>query len=659
MENADAQNTIKVVLEGRQVEAAHRETVLSVARRFGLHIPTLCHCDALEPAAACRVCLVEVRQGDWRKVVTACNYPVWDGVEIHTSTPEILELRKLSVEALLARCPEVPAIRSLAAKLGVGEPRFPKGKDTCILCGLCTRVCDTYATSAISMLGRGANKTVATLGGAPAEACVGCAACADICPTGHIKIKKEPGSLTVWDKTTAIATCAVETDRCRGCGICEESCPFRVPRVVLHRDGSAQAVIDVAACRGCGVCLAACPTGAIVQPRGCVVPSRVEVGSDGGRALVVACGRSGFGQPHAPALPERVELLRVPCAGSASASLIAGALARGYDGVLVLGRHQETCRLSGAEQHPRRTARAMADYAALLGLGQGRVRFVEPDPGSEGPARAVKEFLAHLSRTPLRARYDKPVENLDDALDATTWLSARPELVLDAEGWLESCGFVRPQPGQPALLAGAVPFLDLLIGDSLRPWNLVDVLRDGLLALSALGIEAGVAVHGLRAKEEAVAASLPRSHSYSQCRPCAERASRGGAVVHSLTELLAEKAGALGLAQSYEAVAVPGGDAALEAVARAVASRIAPVEPAPPLSLRFCISAQERSALRERLGEAHGAMARQLLVAGPLELVQHLLERRQGSWRTTHCEPVLPATLVSRALRARERGSAA
>jgi ferredoxin len=659
MGHTETDNTIKVVLEGRQVEAKNRETVLSVAKRFGIHIPTLCHCDALEPSAACRVCLVEVRSGHWRKVVTACNYPVWDGVEIYTSTPEVHKLRKLSVEALLARCPGVPAVRSLADKLGVGEPRLPQGDDTCILCGLCTRVCDTYATSAISMLGRGANKAVGTLANAPAEACVGCSACADICPTGHIKVDKAQGSLTVWGKTTAIATCVVDADRCRGCGICEEACPFRVPRVVLRRGGCAEAFIDVSACRGCGVCAAACPTGAISQPRGPQAPARVEMGGDGGRALVIACGRAGFEQIHSPRLPERAELLSVPCAGSASAPLIAGALARGYDGVLVLGRHQDTCRLNGAEVHPRRMVHSMSDYAALLGLGHGRVRFVEPAPGAEGPFSAVREFFSGLPRTPLKSSYDKPVETLDDALEATMWLSARPELVLDAQGWLESCGFSRPQQGQPSLLAGAVPFLDLLLGDALRPWSLIDTLRDGLLALSALGVDAGVAVSGLGAEDHAAALERwPGSRLYSLGHVQVESGGKS-APVSSLSALLAEKAGALGLSLCYGTVAAPRNDAALEAVARAVASHTVSVEPAPSLSSRMAINSDERANLRHRLETAHLASAGQMLVSDPLELVQHLLERRQGSWRTSHCEPVLSATLVSRALRARESGSAA
>ena len=48
-------------LDGRSVDVREGETILEVARRVGVHIPTLCHDPRLEPAGACRVCLVEWR----------------------------------------------------------------------------------------------------------------------------------------------------------------------------------------------------------------------------------------------------------------------------------------------------------------------------------------------------------------------------------------------------------------------------------------------------------------------------------------------------------------------------------------------------------------------------------------------------------------------
>jgi len=65
-----------VTLDGRPCEARVGETILEVARRNGVWIPTLCHHPALEPYASCRLCLVEIDRGGWGQVVTSCNYPV-------------------------------------------------------------------------------------------------------------------------------------------------------------------------------------------------------------------------------------------------------------------------------------------------------------------------------------------------------------------------------------------------------------------------------------------------------------------------------------------------------------------------------------------------------------------------------------------------------
>ena len=66
------------------------------------------------------------------------------------------------MELLLARCPEVPILKKLAARYGIEEPRFPKENDTCILCGLCVRTCERMGANAISLTGRGVDMKVDT-----------------------------------------------------------------------------------------------------------------------------------------------------------------------------------------------------------------------------------------------------------------------------------------------------------------------------------------------------------------------------------------------------------------------------------------------------------------------------------------------------------------
>ncbi|MGA6926510.1 MAG: 2Fe-2S iron-sulfur cluster-binding protein, partial [Desulfosarcina sp.] len=164
--------------------------ILQVAEKAGVEIPTMCHHKALEPAGMCRICTVELFDGRRTRFVTACNYPIWEGMEVKTDTEAVHAGRRLIVEMLLARCPEVPLLQRLAKTYGIETPRFKLEADTCILCGLCTRMCEKMGSSAISLTGRGVEMKVDTPFEEQTDVCMACGACASVCPTGHITLEK-------------------------------------------------------------------------------------------------------------------------------------------------------------------------------------------------------------------------------------------------------------------------------------------------------------------------------------------------------------------------------------------------------------------------------------------------------------------------------------
>ena len=65
-------------------------------------------------------------------------------MEVETDTEEVIHHRKMIVELLLARCPNNDFVKDLAAQYGIDEPRFKLDDDSCILCGLCTRMCERH-----------------------------------------------------------------------------------------------------------------------------------------------------------------------------------------------------------------------------------------------------------------------------------------------------------------------------------------------------------------------------------------------------------------------------------------------------------------------------------------------------------------------------------
>jgi len=184
---------IKITIDDRQIEVEDGTTILEVAKNLGIEIPTFCYHEAVEPYGACRVCQVEIITPKGSSLITACTYPVWEGLKIKTNSEKVKKARRFVVELLLARCPNVEEIQELAKNLGIEEKRLKTTaheKEKCILCGLCVRVCrDIIGKSAISFAHRGAERKIDTPFASHSEDCIGCGACAFVCPTGAIELE--------------------------------------------------------------------------------------------------------------------------------------------------------------------------------------------------------------------------------------------------------------------------------------------------------------------------------------------------------------------------------------------------------------------------------------------------------------------------------------
>ena len=197
--------TLKI--NGRRVTVGDDATILDAARAAGVEVPALCHFDGLEPWGGCRLCVVDMSQAgwddDWFKVVTACNHPVEEGMTVVTDSERIIETRRVVLDLLLARCPEAPLIQELARDYGIEETSYTPNPepDDCILCGLCTRVCDHIGVSAISSTDRGWGREIAPPFHQPPPDCIGCLACAEICPTDCIPYETSNTERKIWGKT--------------------------------------------------------------------------------------------------------------------------------------------------------------------------------------------------------------------------------------------------------------------------------------------------------------------------------------------------------------------------------------------------------------------------------------------------------------------------
>jgi bidirectional [NiFe] hydrogenase diaphorase subunit len=182
-----------VTIDSCKVEVEKGATILDAANKAGIWIPTLCYHPAVSSDASCRLCMVELDRGDWRQLVTACNYPVRRDIVVYAYSERAKRARNGVMELLLARAPESQELKALAERMGVEGTPYPKVTESqrnCILCGLCISVCEgIIGQAAIGYAGRGVDRAVAAPFRQPSEDCIGCGACAAVCPVGTIKVR--------------------------------------------------------------------------------------------------------------------------------------------------------------------------------------------------------------------------------------------------------------------------------------------------------------------------------------------------------------------------------------------------------------------------------------------------------------------------------------
>lgn len=232
---------VNIKINGREYAVPKNATVLEAARFAGIDIPTLCYLKDINEIGACRLCLVEVKGA--RGLVTACVYPVNEGMEVFTNTPKVLNARKLNLELVLSthekKC--LSCIRStdcelqaLCREYGVDETHFESTKmdkpiDTstpflvrdnnkCILCRRCVAACkNMQGIGAIEALNRGTDTVIGcAYDKSLAEtSCIGCGQCIVACPVGALYEKDDTDKVleAIADPEMHVAICTAPSVR--------------------------------------------------------------------------------------------------------------------------------------------------------------------------------------------------------------------------------------------------------------------------------------------------------------------------------------------------------------------------------------------------------------------------------------------------------------
>ncbi|UCC40072.1 MAG: molybdopterin-dependent oxidoreductase [Candidatus Aminicenantes bacterium] len=228
---------MKIIIDGNEVEAEGKKTILEVAKENDIFIPSLCDYPQLAPFTGCRLCIVEIKGR--KGFPPSCGTFVEEGMEVKTKTPKIRKLRKEILELILIEHPNACLIcsekencddyKSTIRKVGEvtgcvlcsnngrcelqdvvnavkidsvkfpsvyrdfdikrNDPFFNRNYNLCILCGRCVRVChEVRGASTVSFAYRGTQAVVETVLDRPLleSGCQFCGACVDVCPTGTL-----------------------------------------------------------------------------------------------------------------------------------------------------------------------------------------------------------------------------------------------------------------------------------------------------------------------------------------------------------------------------------------------------------------------------------------------------------------------------------------
>jgi NADH-quinone oxidoreductase subunit G len=225
-----ANQTIKLKIDGVEVDVEKGKTILEAAQLVGINIPTLCHDRRLIPFGACRLCVVQKKGKS--ELLPACFTPAKVGMEIITHSPEISESRRLQLQFILLNhpmiCPRCEkegecGLQTLVYEYGVEETLYPweripfpsddrspllqRDSDKCILCGRCVRICDeVQGVGELSFSKRGIKTVIDTDFHRPLQ-CEFCGQCMDACPVGAITSNRFDYRTKAWELKETTTPC--------------------------------------------------------------------------------------------------------------------------------------------------------------------------------------------------------------------------------------------------------------------------------------------------------------------------------------------------------------------------------------------------------------------------------------------------------------------
>ena len=225
--------SINFSIDGQAVTGEKGETILDVARREGIYIPTMCYLAKTTPNASCRMCVVEVEGVEG--FILSCNTPATEGANISTNSDELFNERQNIMKLYNVNHPLQCGVcdksgecdlQNKTLEFGVSEQSFAtqeqKRKNKkwgvlsydpylCIMCEKCTAVCNQVVGSEALYIKPGGYKSVIDN---HLSQCIQCGECISVCPVGAMASSDFQYSANAWELKKVPSACAHCSSAC-------------------------------------------------------------------------------------------------------------------------------------------------------------------------------------------------------------------------------------------------------------------------------------------------------------------------------------------------------------------------------------------------------------------------------------------------------------
>ena len=218
---------INITIDGKVCSGTYGETILQIARKNDIYIPTMCYLSKVSPIASCRMCAVKVAGVEGN--ILSCQEKAVNGAVVTTNNSEltkhrtnIMKLYDVNHPLQCGVCDKSGEcdLQNKTLEFKVDSQEFALKEESrkqkkwgvlgydphlCIMCEKCVHTCNEVIGTAALYIKPGGYKSTIDI---KMSRCEQCGDCISVCPVGALVSNPYKYSSNAWESKQIPATCA-------------------------------------------------------------------------------------------------------------------------------------------------------------------------------------------------------------------------------------------------------------------------------------------------------------------------------------------------------------------------------------------------------------------------------------------------------------------